>query len=247
MFLVRDWDLVESLWAFGMTNRLRINPKEHPILMVEPSYNLRQNREKLTELIFEKYECPALFVSKDAVLSCFASGRASGLVLDSGGGKTTAVPVYDGYALQQSIVRSHIAGNRLDLELHAQLKQKYAETPILPAYRTTKKQIGGGKFIVTLHDFPNTHPSYEEYRLRELISDIRHSVCSVSPSVLDVEQNLLIPTTPYELPDGKTINVGVERLLVPECMFNPANLNVSVLFLFFFLFHFSYFFLFFFR
>eukprot|EP00339_Tiarina_fusa_P013742 CAMPEP_0117027354 /NCGR_PEP_ID=MMETSP0472-20121206/20002_1 /TAXON_ID=693140 ORGANISM="Tiarina fusus, Strain LIS" /NCGR_SAMPLE_ID=MMETSP0472 /ASSEMBLY_ACC=CAM_ASM_000603 /LENGTH=431 /DNA_ID=CAMNT_0004734575 /DNA_START=49 /DNA_END=1341 /DNA_ORIENTATION=- len=224
--LVKDWDLVESLWSFGMTNRLRINPKEHPILMVEPSYNTRQNREKMTELIFEKYEAPALFVAKDAVLSCFASGRASGLVLDSGGGKTTAVPVYDGYALQQSIVRSHIAGNRLDLELKTQLERKYADTPILPAYRTTKKEIGGGKFVVSLLDFPGTHPSYHDFRLQELIGDIRHSVCSVSPSVFDAEQNQLIPATPYELPDGKTINVGVERLLVPECLFSPQHLTV---------------------
>ena len=230
---MKDWDLMESLWAFGMTNRLKINPKEHPILMVEPSYNLRQNRERLTELMFEKYEAPALFVAKDAVLSCFASGRASGLVLDSGGGKTTAVPVYDGYALQQSILRSHVAGNRLDMELQALLATKYPDTPVIPAYKTTKKEVGGGKFIVTVNEYPNTHPSYEEYRTNEIIADIRHSVCSVSPSVFDAEQNQLIPATPYELPDGKTINVGVERLLVPECMFNTQHLTVCCLFVVF--------------
>lgn len=210
-----------------MTNRLGINPKEHPILMVEPSFNTRFNREKLTELIFEKYEAPALFVAKDAVLSCFAAGRASGLVLDSGGAKTTAVPVYDGYALQQAIVKSHIAGNRLDEEFRTQFETKYPDIPIIPSYRTTKKDIGGGKFAVTIHDYPNTHPSYADFRLRELLADIRLTVSTVSPTSMDNQQNQLIPSTPYELPDGKVLNVGIERLLVPESMFNTKFLSVS--------------------
>ena len=223
--LVKDWDAVESLWSFGMLNRLHEDPKEHPVLMVEPSYNTRENREKLTELMFEKYEVPALFVSKDAVLSCFASGRSSGLVLDSGGGKTSVVPVYDGYALQQSIVRSHLAGNRLDLELQEQLRQRHPDSPVQPAYLTTKSDVGGGKFKVTLHQFPLTHPSYVDYCTRDIISDIRQSICTVSPSRFDADANQMIPSTPYELPDGKVIGVGVERLQVPECMFNPAFLS----------------------
>ena len=169
---VKDWDLLESLWTYGMTNRLAVNPKEHPILMVEPSYNTRQNREKLTELIFEKYESPALFVSKDAVLSCFAAGRATGMVLDSGGGKTTSVPVYDGYVLQQAIVRSHIAGKRLDEEFKVKFASDYSDTPVLPGYLTSKKDMGGGKFIVTVHDFPLTHPSYAEYRVNVIIIEL---------------------------------------------------------------------------
>ena len=70
---------MERLWSFAFYSRLKINPKEHPLFMVEPSFNTRQNREKLTEIAFEKYETPALFVAKDAVLSCFAAGRATGI------------------------------------------------------------------------------------------------------------------------------------------------------------------------
>lgn len=224
--LIQDWELVESLWTFGMANRLRANPKEHPILLVEPSFNTRENREKMTELMFEKYETPALFVSKDAVLSCFASGRSSGLVLDSGGGKTSVVPVYDGYALQQAIVRSHVAGQRLDRELQEQLRQRNPDTPITPGYLVRKQDVGGGQFKVTVHDYPLTHPSYAEFCVQEIVADIRTSSCSVSPTKFDAEANQLIPSTPYELPDGKVIQVGVERLQIPECLFNPAYLSV---------------------
>jgi len=64
-------------------------------------WNTKAKREKLTELMFEKYNIPAFFLCKSAVLTAFANGRPTGLVVDSGATYTTAVPVYDGYVLQQ--------------------------------------------------------------------------------------------------------------------------------------------------
>ena len=54
-------------------------------------WNTRQKREKLTEIMFEKYNVPAFFLCKNAVLSAFANGRSTGLVLDSGATHTAAV------------------------------------------------------------------------------------------------------------------------------------------------------------
>lgn len=51
--------------------------------------------------MFEKYHIPAFFLCKNAVLSAFAHGRSTGLVLDSGATHTSAVPVHDGYVLQK--------------------------------------------------------------------------------------------------------------------------------------------------
>lgn len=43
-----------------------------------------EDRERLTELVFEKFESPALFLSKGGVLSAFSCGKASALVIDVG-------------------------------------------------------------------------------------------------------------------------------------------------------------------
>ena len=64
-------------------------------------WNLKEKREKLTELLFEKYEVPALFLCKNAVLSAFSVGRSTGLIVDSGASHTSAIPVHDGYVLQK--------------------------------------------------------------------------------------------------------------------------------------------------
>ena len=55
----------------------------------------------ITNLImFETYDIPALFLAKNAALSCYANGRTSGLVVDIGASTTTLVPVQDGHVLQ---------------------------------------------------------------------------------------------------------------------------------------------------
>lgn len=61
--------------------------------------------------MFEKYNVPAFFLCKNAVLSAFANGRSTGLVIDSGATHTSAIPVHDGYVLQQAVVRSPVAGD----------------------------------------------------------------------------------------------------------------------------------------
>ena len=51
--------------------------------------------------MFEKYNVPAFYLVKNAVLAAFANGRSTGIVVDSGATHTSAIPVCDGYVLSQ--------------------------------------------------------------------------------------------------------------------------------------------------
>ena len=64
----------------------------------------------MTEIMFETFNVPSLFISISAVLALYSSGRTTGIVVDSGAGVTNSVPIYEGYALPHAIMNIDIAG-----------------------------------------------------------------------------------------------------------------------------------------
>jgi actin len=53
--------------------------------------------------MFEKFQVPAFYLSIQAVLSLYSSGKTTGLVLDAGDGVTHTVPIYEGYSIPHAI------------------------------------------------------------------------------------------------------------------------------------------------
>ena len=91
------------------------------MLLTEAPLNPTENRERAAEIFFEGLNVPAIFCSLQAILSLYASGRTTGVVLDAGDGVTHAVPVYEGFALPHAIMRMDIAGR--DVTNHLQVME----------------------------------------------------------------------------------------------------------------------------
>lgn len=110
--IVTNWDSMETIWDHTY-NELRVASEEHPILLTEVPLNPKANREMMTQIMFETFNAPAFHVSIHATLSLFASGRTTGVVLDSGADVTHVVPIYEGFSVTHSIQQLGFAGSAL--------------------------------------------------------------------------------------------------------------------------------------
>nr|CAG4642146.1 EOG090X0GT4 [Eurycercus lamellatus] len=224
--MIEDWDVFEKILEYTYAKCIKSESEFHPVLMSEAPWNTRAKREKLTEVMFEKYGVPAFYLVKNAVLAAFANGRSTGIVVDSGATHTSAVPVYDGYVLTQGIVKSPLGGDFLTMQCKQLLDSKDIEVvpPYLIAAKEVVKDFEKPKWT-RKPNLPEVTKSWHNYMTKEVIRDFQASVLQVADAPYDEETVSSIPMVQYEFPNGYHQDFGSERFKIPEALFDPSSIK----------------------
>ena len=110
---ITNWDDMEAVWYHAFYIELKVEPEEHPVLLTESPIILKNNREKTTQIMFETFNTPALYISNSALLSLYGAGRTTGIVLESGHTASHTAPVFSGSLLSHATQRLALAGIQL--------------------------------------------------------------------------------------------------------------------------------------
>ncbi|MCA9515817.1 MAG: actin family protein, partial [Myxococcales bacterium] len=191
---IRDWAGFEAMLRHMFT-QIGASPSEHPVLLSEPASVPAPERERLTQLMFEKLQVPAFYLMADAALTCYAAGRTTCLALTSPDGTQIAV-VYDGYVLPFSVMSVPVG--RADIAL---LAMKLVGDRLGHAFAARDREAFAA--IIEQRGFVALDFDADEQK-------------AAAGSELDVT---------VTLPDGQEATIGRERFAAAEALFKPALLG----------------------
>jgi len=196
--IIRNWDDMQYVWDYSFHEKLKVTPSDCKIMLTEAPMNPQANRKKMIEVMFEKYGFKSCYIAIQAVLTLYAQGLLTGVVVDSGDGVTHIVPVYEGFSLPHLTRRLDVAGRdvtRYFIKLLLLRGYAFNRTADFETVRQIKEQV-----------------CYVGYDL-ELEKRLA--------------QETTVLTKTYTLPDGRIIKVGGERFEAPEVLFEPHLIDVE--------------------
>jgi len=191
--VVTDWDDMEKIWHHTIYNELRTTPDNKNILLTEAPKNPKDNREKMVSIMFENFNASGTYVSIQAVLSLYASGRTTGLVYDSGDGVTHMVPIAGGFALVHCVTRRDIAGRALTEYLVKILTER------------------GERFS----------SSAEQDMVKKIKEEHCYVALDYKAELEKYEADAVANQSEFTKPDGQVMNIGTEKFRACELLFQP--------------------------
>ena len=195
--LIQDWSKMLKIWEYTYEHELVIDPQDNPILTTLPPNTEKTYREKMAEIFFESLKVEDYYFSITSVLALYASGKTTGLVLESGEGTTHAVPIYEGFAIPFGTIKLDIGGGDLT-EYLVRLLQEENCISINPEWDGDIFRKIKEKFCYITSDYDSSVKEYQKTKEKVLAT---------------------------VLPDGTKIFLSDQNFKCPEILFQPNKLD----------------------
>ncbi len=194
---VTDWGAMEKLWHHIFYHELGVAPEDQAVVLMAAPFAAAADRERMTETMFETFSVPSLWVACAPQTALSASGRATGVVLDCGGGVSCVAPIYKGNTLHGGVTRLELAGFDLTDSLMKMLTDR------------------GYSFTTAA----------EREIVRSLKEELCYVAADFDQELSATEAGAIERL--YPLPDGQVIVVSSERFGCPEALFRPHLVGVA--------------------
>jgi actin-related protein len=190
--IVETWEDMESVWNHTFYNELRVKPSEcKGVLLTEAPRNPKANREKMVDIMFATFEVQNCYVAIQAVMSLYAAGRTTGLVVDSGDGVSHTVPVFEGFSVPHAVEKMDIAGRVLTEYLQKLLTESinrnFTSSAEMEIVKNIKEELCfvASKYDEELTQAKNSSETDKQYTLPDKsVIDIKGDVRMKCPELL---------------------------------------------------------------
>lgn len=197
--VIEDWTKMEQIWQHTYENELVVDAQEHPVLVTQQPLMPMKYNEKLAETYFETFHVENFYSAITGVLALYASGKTTGIVLESGEGITHSIPIFEGFAIPYATIKLDIGGSDLTKYIVNLFKENgvnIAES----AYEENFKQIKEKKCFVS-YDFDSSVKEFQKNKSRDYGGT---------------------------LPDGTEVYITDQAFKCPEILFQPNKIDKDI-------------------
>eukprot|EP01006_Ploeotia_vitrea_P033893 TRINITY_DN65657_c3_g1_i1.p1 TRINITY_DN65657_c3_g1~~TRINITY_DN65657_c3_g1_i1.p1 ORF type:complete len:375 (+),score=16.35 TRINITY_DN65657_c3_g1_i1:50-1174(+) len=195
---VQDWNGLETLWRY-VFSKLKVNAEERALLVSQSFMSPTSDRQTMCELLFEKFQVPALLFAMAPVLATYSCGVTTAFVVDVGHGATQLLGSLEGKIMLPNAVQTDFAGEALN-DYWVQLLS------------STNNRV----------NFSNTCSQWETARL------IKEHTAYVGPGGASLKPHPQPPSPCYQLPDNNVIDVSKIQAEGMEPLFKPSLAGVDL-------------------
>ena len=195
--VIVNWDDLEVLWDYIYVNLLVTNPAERNLLVLDDLWSPDEQKTQMAEQIFERYSVPGVAVAPPQVAALVATGRMTGLVVDSGAYQTSIVPIQCCNPLMRHAARMCLGGNSVTDFFALLLSTRGLLNSLYMAYNSVRLMKEDLAFVPEVSAFAEDRNLDESY------------------------------TQLWRGPFGHSLSIGRERYRCAEVVFDPTTLGIG--------------------